>query len=88
MNTIFRLSKHALRNETQQGRILSNSVADGWAGAVMQEPLTIQKFDRQTDRRTYQPIRQSVEIERKKEGKMERRKEGKKESRKVSKGEG
>ena len=54
----------------------------------MQEPLTIQKFDRQTDRRTYQPIRQSVEIERKKEGKMERRKEGKKESRKVSKGEG
>ena len=83
MNTTFRLSKHALRNETQ-GRIFGNSVADGWAGAVMQEPLTIQKFDRQTDRRTYQPTRQSVEIDRKKErrknGKMERRKEGKQES--------
>ena len=61
MNMIFFLSKDAFRNETQQGRILGNSVADGWAGAVMQEPLAIQKCDRQTDRRTYQPTQQSAD---------------------------
>ena len=36
----------------KQGRIHGNPVADGWAGAVMHEPLEIQKCDRRTDRRT------------------------------------
>ena len=33
----------------QQGRIHGNPVADGWAGAVMQKPLGIQKCDGRTD---------------------------------------
>ena len=37
----------------EQGRIHDNPVADGWAGAVMQKPLGIQK--RRTDGRTDQP---------------------------------
>ena len=38
------------RKEHQQGWIHDNPVADGWAGAVMQKPLVIQKCDRPTDR--------------------------------------
>ena len=34
----------------QQGRIHGTSVADGWAGAVMQKPLAIQKCRRWTNR--------------------------------------
>ena len=33
----------------QQGRIHGNTVADGWAGAVMQKPLAIQKHFLPTD---------------------------------------
>ena len=47
--------------EKEQGRIHSNPVADGWAGAVMQKPLGIQKCDGPTDRPTYRPTRQGVE---------------------------
>ena len=45
----------ALRKK--QGRINGNPVTDGWAGAVMRKPLTIQKCDRPSDR----PTRQGVE---------------------------
>ena len=37
--------------ELKQGRIHGNPVADGWAGAVMQKPLAIQKCYGGTDRR-------------------------------------
>ena len=30
-------------------------VADGWAGAIMQKPLGIQKCDGRTDQPTYRP---------------------------------
>ena len=33
----------------RQGRIHGNPVADGWAGAVMQKPLGIQKCDGRMD---------------------------------------
>ena len=33
----------------EQGRIRGNPVADGWAGAVMQKPLGIQKYHGRTD---------------------------------------
>ena len=33
----------------EQGRIHGNSVADGWAGAVMRNPLAIQKCDGRTE---------------------------------------
>ena len=33
----------------EKGRIHSNPVADGWAGAAMQKPLGIQKCDLLTD---------------------------------------
>ena len=39
----------------KQGRIRGNPVADGWAGAVMQKPLGIQKCDGRTDGLTYRP---------------------------------
>ena len=67
-NAIFRLSKQALRNETQQGRILGNLVADGWAGAVMLK-LAIQKWGQPMDQQTYQPTVR-------KEGKNEKNKHG------------
>ena len=35
---------------TKQGRIHGNPVTDGWAGAVTQKPLGIQKCDGLTDR--------------------------------------
>ena len=41
----------------KHGRIHGKTVADGWAGAVMQKPLAIQKCDGLTDR----PTRQGVE---------------------------
>ena len=41
----------------EQGRIHDNTVADGWAGAVMRKPLAIQKCDRPT----FQPTQQGVE---------------------------
>ena len=40
------------RGKLKQGRIHGNPVADGWAGAVMQKPIAIQKCDGPTDRRT------------------------------------
>ena len=48
----------------KQGRIHGSPVADGWAGAVMQKLLGIQKCDRptnqltnqQTDRLTWQGV--------------------------------
>ena len=39
----------------KQGRIYGNPVADGWAGAVMQKPLTNQKSYRRTNLPTYRP---------------------------------
>ena len=36
----------------EQGRIHGNTVADGWAGAVMQKPLAIQNCGGRTDRPT------------------------------------
>ena len=38
--------------QIKQGRIHANPVADGWAGAVEQNPLTIQKCDGRTNGRT------------------------------------
>ena len=49
------------RGLKKQGRIHGNPVADGWAGAVMQKPLGIQKCDGRTDGRTDRPTRQGVE---------------------------
>ena len=48
-------------SEIEQGCIHGNPVADGWAGAVMQKLLAIQKCDLPTDRRTDGPTRQGVE---------------------------
>ena len=49
----------------EQRRIHVNAVADGWAGAVMQKPLGIQKCDGRTYLPTYRPTdrptRQGVE---------------------------
>ena len=49
----------------KQGRIHRNPVADGWAGAVLQKLVGIQKCDGQTDGRTdgptYRPTWQGVE---------------------------
>ena len=42
-----------LAMNTKQGRIYGNPIADGWAGAVMQKPLEIQKCDGWTDGPTY-----------------------------------
>ena len=44
----------------QQGRIRGRTVADGWAGAVMQKPLAIQKCDGRTNEWTDRPTRQGV----------------------------
>ena len=41
--------------DNEQGRIHGNPVADGWAGAIMQKPLGIQKCDGRTDGRTDLP---------------------------------
>ena len=40
------------KQKQKQGRIHGNPVADGWAGAVMQKLLGIQKCDGSTDRPT------------------------------------
>ena len=45
----------------KQGRIHGNPVAYGWAGAVPQKPLGIQKCDRRTDGPTDRPTWQGVE---------------------------
>ena len=39
----------------EQGRIHGNTVADGWAGAVVQKLLAIQKYDEWKDEWTDQP---------------------------------
>ena len=39
-------------HQVKQGQIHGNPVADGWAGAVMQKPLAIQKCYRQTEGQT------------------------------------
>ena len=44
----------------KQGRIHGIPVADGWAGAVMQKLLAIQKCDRRTDRPTDQGVESRV----------------------------
>ena len=46
----------------EQGRIHGNTVADGWAGAVMQKPLAIKKHDKRTDRLTDRLTEQGVEL--------------------------
>ena len=38
-----------MQNLEKEGRINGNPVADGWAGAVMQKPIAIQKCDGRTD---------------------------------------
>ena len=40
------------RTKKGQGRIQGNLVADGWAGAVMRKPLTIQKCYGRTEGRS------------------------------------
>ena len=45
----------------KQGQIHGRTVADGWAGAIMQKPLAIQKYYGRTDGRTDRPTRQGVE---------------------------
>ena len=50
------MKKRKHGTEKKQGRIHGNPVADGWAGAVMQKPLAIQKCYG-TDRRTARPTR-------------------------------
>ena len=47
----------SIKTHIKQGRIHSNPVADGWAGAVVRKPLGIQKCYGGTDR----PTRQGVE---------------------------
>ena len=45
-----------MRRRILQGRIHGRTVADGWAGAVMQKPLAIQNMFRNvTDGRTDRP---------------------------------
>ena len=46
----------------KQGRIRGNPVADGWAGAVMQKTLGIQKCDGQTNRRMDGPTDQHGKV--------------------------
>ena len=41
----------------KQGRMHGKTVADGWAGAVMQKLLEIQKYLLRTDVPTYRPTR-------------------------------
>ena len=48
-------------NSRKQGRIHGNPVEDGWAGAVPQKLLRIQKCDGRADRRMDLPTRQGVE---------------------------
>ena len=45
----------------EQGRIHGNPVADGWAGAVMQKLLAIQKYFGRTEGRTEGLTRQGVQ---------------------------
>ena len=62
-------SRHSQAQDLlKQGRIHSRTVADGWAGAVMQKPLrnvtdgwTDGRVDRRTDGPTDGPTRQGVE---------------------------
>ena len=53
-----------MKHYFKQDQIHGNPVADGWAGAVMQKPLGIQKCygtDGRTDGRTDGPTRQGGE---------------------------
>ena len=45
----------------KRGRIHDRTVADSWAGAVMQKPLAIQKCYGRRDGPTDRPTRQGVE---------------------------
>ena len=47
----------------KQGRIHSNPVADGWAGAVMRKPLGTQKCDGWTDGLTDLPTNQHGKVQ-------------------------
>ena len=44
----------------KQSRIHDKTVADGWAGAVMQEPLVFQQCDGRMDRPTQQGVESRV----------------------------
>ena len=61
VTTTLRYHADSLRVSTisslKQGRIHGNPVADGWAGAVMQKTLGIQKYDQPIYRPTYRPTR-------------------------------
>ena len=50
------IDRPRLKNEKH-----GQTVADGWAGAVMQKPLAIQKCYGRIDRPTDRPTRQGVE---------------------------
>ena len=41
-----------IKRWTEHGRIHGRTFADGWAGAVMQKPITIQKCDGRTNGQT------------------------------------
>ena len=47
----------------QQGQIHGNPVADGWAEAVEQKPLAIQKCYGPTDQRTDRPMDQHGKVQ-------------------------
>ena len=49
----FFFFRHLAQKETRPDTRQSST--DGWAGAVMQRPLGIQKCDGPTDGRTYRP---------------------------------
>ena len=53
-----RLIGRSLLDNEKPGRMHDTSATDGWAGAVMQKPLAVQKCDGRGDR----PTRQGVEL--------------------------
>ena len=58
LGAYFQLNFHTCYWNIKQGRIHGNTVADSWAGAVMQKLLAIQKYLLRTDRPTDRPTRQ------------------------------
>ena len=56
-NLPFKTNDNVLK---KQGRIHGNPVAGGWAGAVMRNPIGIQKCYRRTDRPTQQGVESRV----------------------------
>ena len=60
--TFIHFDKKFKKFELKQGRIHGKTVADDWAGAIMQYPFGIQQNLLRTDLLTYRPTRQNVEL--------------------------